>query len=61
MDKRITNLKFSQNDSQFLNAVALANKIFGTDKILIRATKRQASKFRLGKGIVFKALKQGGE
>lgn len=45
---RITNIKFSETDEYFKKACGEAG---------VTPTKRQASKFRLGKGIVFKTLK----
>lgn len=45
---KVTNKKFAEMDEAFKNACIKAN---------IQPTKRQASKFRRGKGIAFKSCK----
>lgn len=53
----VTNIEFTK-DGIFLKAVKLGNEIFGTEDRPVLPTKRQASRFRMGKGAAWKALKQ---
>lgn len=48
--KRITNQEFSKTDNQFIEACTNAN---------VTPTQRQASRFRMKKGIAYKTMKGG--